>query len=89
MDSNVVAMHVAAYLTYVFSLFLYDGFYANNIINNTDRSQHLESIANMAQTVLNMASQLILIVIFNRYSGYDKEIVVSTDHEGYVKIRTS
>lgn len=56
MDSNVVAMHVAAYLTYVFSLFLYDGFYANNIINRTDHSQHLESIINMAQTVLNMAS---------------------------------
>ena len=56
MDSNVVAMHVAAYLTYVFSLFLYDGFYANNIINRTDYSQHLESIINMAQTVLNMTS---------------------------------
>jgi len=56
MDSNVVAMHVAAYLTYVFSLFLYDGFYANNIISRTDHSQHLESMSSIAQTVLNMAS---------------------------------
>ena len=32
---------------------------------------------------------MILIVIFNRYSGYDKETVVSKDHNGYVTVRTS
>ena len=28
-------------------------------------------------------------MIFNRYSGYDKETVVSKDHNGYVTVRTS
>ena len=43
----------------------------------------------MVNAVLNMVSQLILILIFNYYSGYDKETVVSEDHEGNLKIRTS
>lgn len=48
-----------------------------------------ESVCLIINAVLNMISQIILIVIFNHYSGYDKETVVSEDHEGNIKIRTS
>ncbi len=72
MDTKIVAMHIAAFLIYVISLFLYDGFYVYNIMNNSDRSELNESLCNMINSVLSLVSQTILIVIFNLYSGYDK-----------------
>ena len=72
MDTKIVAMHITAFLIYVISLFLYDGFYVYNIMNNSDRSELNESLCNIINSVLSLVSQTILIVIFNLYSGYDK-----------------
>lgn len=72
MDTKIVAMHIAAFFIYVISLFLYDGFYVYNIMNNSDRSELNESLCNIITSVLSLVSQTILIVIFNLYSGYDK-----------------
>jgi len=72
MDTKIVAMHITAFLIFVISLFLYDGFYVFNIMNNSDRSELNESLCNIINSVLSLVSQTILIVIFNLYSGYDK-----------------
>jgi len=72
MDTKVVASHIAAFLIYVISLFLYDGFYGYNVLNNSNRSELDESLCDIISTVLSLVSQTILIVIFNLYSGYDK-----------------
>jgi hypothetical protein len=89
MDTKIVGMHIAAFLIYVISLFLYDGFYVNNILNNSDRSELEESLCNIINSVLSLVSQTILIVIFNLYSGYDKQVMVSADFQGNIVIRTS
>jgi len=72
MDTKVVASHIAVFLIYVISLFLYDGFYGYNVLNNSNRSELDESLCDIISTVLSLVSQTILIVIFNLYSGYDK-----------------
>lgn len=56
MDTKIVAMHIAAFLIYVISLFLYDGFYGNNILNKSDRSELEESLCNIINSVLSLVS---------------------------------
>jgi len=56
MDTKVVASHIAAFLIYVISLFLYDGFYGYNVLNNSDRSELDESLCDIISTVLSLVS---------------------------------